>query len=89
MASRLHHAIAPVKIDKVNRKLHAESVDGFAGHDPQAFAIRKPGATQQAFSSPLAAIRNFNAVGDFSLTSQIGDTKSHLRSTAPFRQDAA
>ena len=88
-SSSLHDAISSVKIDKINGELHSESVDGFARHDPQTLAVQEPRASQQALSSPRAAISNLKPVGYFGLTSQIGNAKSNLNGTTPLRQDAA
>lgn len=43
----LPNAMLPVEIDKINRKLHRERVDSLAGHYPNPFSWKKPGAPQQ------------------------------------------
>ena len=58
----LAHLPLLVEVDQVDRKLHEERMDRFAGNDPQAFAGLQPLMLQQADPPLLAGIRNIDGL---------------------------
>jgi hypothetical protein len=60
-----------VQIDKVDRKLHAEGVDGLTGNDPKTFSGKKALASQQTFSARCPVVGNFHAISEHSLPGEI------------------
>ena len=72
-----------VKIYKVDRKAHANSVHGFAGKNPQALAGSQLLAAQQVFPTLFASVGDFSALGQNGLPSDIGNAHMKVRGGSP------
>jgi hypothetical protein len=73
------HSLVPVQINQVDRELHAEGMNRFAGNDPQSFSGGEHLATQQTLSTLGAVIGHVYTMRKFSLPSQIRDAQAHLQ----------
>jgi hypothetical protein len=65
-----------VQEDHVDRELHSERVDSFAGRDPQAFAWLQAGVFQQACAAGFAGIGDSGAVREQASAGLICDSQS-------------
>jgi len=67
------YSFITVQVDKVDRELHAEGVDGLTGNDPKTFSGKKDAASQQTFSACCAVVGNLDAISEHSLPGEIQD----------------
>ena len=70
-ASDLLHFFAAVDVHEVDGKLHEESMDGAAGHDPESSSARKAGTPEQALVASGGSIGDFQAGCDFCAASEV------------------
>jgi hypothetical protein len=76
----LFHSLIAIQVDKINRKLHPNGMDGFAGDDPQTFAGSESRSTQQTFSARSSIVGHVDAVCEFCSTSHIRYPQAHILS---------
>lgn len=62
-----------INIKEIERELHEECMDGFAGHDPQAAACREAGSAEESFITSGGCFRNLDLGSDFSLPGEVSD----------------
>ena len=67
----LFHLALLIQVDQVDRELHEERVDRFAGHNPQSRAGLQAGMLQQSDPAFLTGVGNFNGFTQRGVASQI------------------
>jgi hypothetical protein len=73
IAPDLLYFFLAVKIDEVDRELHADGVDGLTGKDPKTFSGKKLAASKQTFSARCAIVGNLHASSELGLPGEIYD----------------
>jgi hypothetical protein len=73
----LPDTLLPIQVDEIDRELHSEGMYTFARNDPQTFSRRKRLTIEKTSSSFRAVVSYTCAVGQFRLSSKIGNPKRH------------
>src|SRR5690242_8489847 len=84
----LLHLLIAVHVDKANRELHPERMDGFTRNNPHTLSRRKTASSQQALSPRCAAVRHLDRGAENGVPRAIKDPKLRIGARLDVANDA-